>query len=163
MSKKTKRPLAFDESDNYVPTTKKKKKRVQWDFVEENVSETYSPKEEVSRKKSMLKSSSKASFAFKNPTFEFKHMIGKKKSWKSLKQIVGLERTSGASIYSSIDAPPSFKPAKKYADMSGLPAKYQDPHSGLRFNTAEEFAKIRTSPSDIITGYLMLRKAHVTT
>ena len=32
--------------------------------------------------------------------------------------------------YGSIDAPPSFKPAKKYSDVSGLPAVYTDPQVG---------------------------------
>ena len=31
---------------------------------------------------------------------------------------------------SSIDAPPSFKPAKKYADLSGLPVSDLDPCFG---------------------------------
>ncbi|OXB71912.1 UNVERIFIED_CONTAM: hypothetical protein H355_007456, partial [Colinus virginianus] len=59
----------------------------------------------------------------------------------------------------NIDAPPSFKPAKKYSDISGLPANYTDPQSKLRFSTIEEFAYIRMLPSDVVTGYLALRKA----
>ncbi|OBS74523.1 hypothetical protein A6R68_14934 [Neotoma lepida] len=59
----------------------------------------------------------------------------------------------------SIDAPPSFKPAKKYSDVSGLLANYTDPQSKLRFSTIEEFSYIRRLPSDVVTGYLALRKA----
>ncbi|MEJ1283460.1 INO80 complex subunit C [Cricetulus griseus] len=80
----------------------------------------------------------------------------------------------------SIDAPPSFKPAKKYSDVSGLllahmlflclacslhtmfkcsQANYTDPQSKLRFSTIEEFSYIRRLPSDVVTGYLALRKA----
>ena len=51
---------------------------------------------------------------------------GKKRQWKGLKQIIAqeaLEPTQSVS-YNSIDAPPSFKPAKKYSDISGLEANY---------------------------------------
>eukprot|EP00118_Oscarella_pearsei_P000692 m.5570 g.5570 ORF g.5570 m.5570 type:complete len:165 (+) comp13528_c0_seq1:66-560(+) len=161
MSKRTKRSLLLDHSDSSLPTSKRRKRKVQWELGEGNDDETYEPKDEPSKKKGVLKSSLRSESVFKNLRFEFKHMVGKKRSWKSLKQIVALERNwqSEEATYGSIDAPPSFKPAKKYADMSGLPAKYQDPQTGLRYNTAEEFAKIRTFPSDITTGYLTLRKA----
>ncbi|KAJ7344440.1 hypothetical protein JRQ81_000390 [Phrynocephalus forsythii] len=87
----------------------------------------------------------------------------KNRTWKNLKQILASERTLPWQVndpnYFSIDAPPSFKPAKKYSDISGLPANYTDPQSKLRFSTIEEFAYIRMLPSDIVTGYLTLRKA----
>uniref|UniRef100_A0A7M4F7H0 Vps72/YL1 C-terminal domain-containing protein n=1 Tax=Crocodylus porosus TaxID=8502 RepID=A0A7M4F7H0_CROPO len=38
-------------------------------------------------------------------------------------------------------------------------ANYTDPQSKLRFSTIEEFAYIRMLPSDVVTGYLALRKA----
>lgn len=38
-------------------------------------------------------------------------------------------------------------------------ANYTDPQSKLRFSTMEEFAYIRMLPSDVVTGYLALRKA----
>ena len=62
-------------------------------------------------------------------------------------------------ICSGIDAPPSFTPAKKYSDITGLPAKYTDPHTKIRYATTEEFARIRVLPTDIVSGYLTLRKA----
>ena len=62
--------------------------------------------------------------------------------------------------YSTIDAPPSFRPAKKYSDISGLPASYTDPHTKLHYSTAEEFKLIRKLPSDIVAGYLTLRRAN---
>ena len=61
--------------------------------------------------------------------------------------------------YSTIDAPPSFRPAKKYSDISGLPASYTDPHTKLNYSTPEEFKLIRKLPSDIVAGYLTLRRA----
>ncbi|XP_025031902.1 INO80 complex subunit C, partial [Python bivittatus] len=49
----------------------------------------------------------------------------KNRTWKNLKQILSSERTLPWQLndpsYFSIDAPPSFKPVKKYSDISGLP------------------------------------------
>lgn len=60
---------------------------------------------------------------------------------------------------SSINAPPSFRPAKKYSDISGLPSRYTDPQTKLYYATAEEFATVRSLPMDITAGYLALRGA----
>lgn len=60
---------------------------------------------------------------------------------------------------SEINAPPSFKPAKKYSDLSGLIAPYTDPQSKLNYHNAEEFATVRSLPSDLTAGYLALRGA----
>uniref|UniRef100_H0WYB9 INO80 complex subunit C n=1 Tax=Otolemur garnettii TaxID=30611 RepID=H0WYB9_OTOGA len=105
---------------------------------------------------------------FKDPNFVHSGhggaVAGKKnRTWKNLKQILTSERALPWQLndpnYFSIDAPPSFKPAKKYSDVSGLLANYTDPQSKLRFSTIEEFSYIRRLPSDVITGYLALRKA----
>ncbi|KAG7161713.1 INO80 complex subunit C-like [Homarus americanus] len=61
---------------------------------------------------------------------------------------------------SSIDAPPAFTPAKKYSDVSGLPANYTDPLTKLRFADASEFYRVRDLPMDIVNGLLELRKAN---
>ncbi|CAG0882611.1 unnamed protein product [Cyprideis torosa] len=66
---------------------------------------------------------------------------------------------SGSYPDTSIEAPLSKKPAKKYSDISGLEAPYTDPLSRLRFSTPEEFSVIQGLPPNIITGYLSLRKA----
>lgn len=60
----------------------------------------------------------------------------------------------------SINAPPTFKPTKKYSDISGLPAPYVDRHSKLYYSNAEEFATVRSLPMDITAGYLQLRGAN---
>nr|XP_028558867.1 INO80 complex subunit C [Podarcis muralis] len=105
---------------------------------------------------------------FKSPSFVHSGIGGaaagkKNRTWKNLKQILASERALPWQLndpsYFSIDAPPSFKPAKKYSDISGLPANYTDPQSKLRFSTIEEFAYIRMLPSDVVMGYLTLRKA----
>ncbi|XP_024069123.1 INO80 complex subunit C isoform X1 [Terrapene carolina triunguis] len=105
---------------------------------------------------------------FKDPNFIHSGIGGaaagkKNRTWKNLKQILASERALPWQLndpsYFNIEAPPSFKPAKKYSDISGLPANYTDPQSKLRFSSIEEFAYIRMLPSDVVTGYLALRKA----
>jgi len=103
--------------------------------------------------------------SFKNKNFEHSNKIGnKKKAWRTLKQILAVEQSlpwpQDAVTYSTIDAPPSFRPAKKYSDISGLAAPYTDPQTKLNYAVAEEFAEIRKLPSDIVQGYLTLRKAN---
>lgn len=104
---------------------------------------------------------------FKDPTFMHSGIGGaaagkKNRTWKNLKQILALERTLPWKLndpnYYNIDAPPSLKPAKKYSDISGLPANYTDPQTKLRFTSSEEFSYIRLLPTDVVTGYLALRK-----
>ncbi|KAK9513724.1 hypothetical protein VZT92_027253 [Zoarces viviparus] len=104
---------------------------------------------------------------FKDPTFMHSGIGGaaagkKNRTWKNLKQILALERTLPWTLndpnYYSIDAPPSLKPSKKYSDISGLPANYTDPQTKLRFTSSEEFSYIRLLPTDVVTGYLALRK-----
>ncbi|XP_048367353.1 INO80 complex subunit C isoform X2 [Sphaerodactylus townsendi] len=67
---------------------------------------------------------------FKAPSFTHSGIGGaaagkKNRTWKNLKQILASERALPWQLndpsYFSIDAPPSFKPAKKYSDISGLP------------------------------------------
>ncbi|KAI2655210.1 INO80 complex subunit C [Labeo rohita] len=105
---------------------------------------------------------------FKNPNFVHSGIGGaaagkKNRTWKNLKQILAAEKALPWNIndpnYCNIDAPPSMKPAKKYSDISGLPANYTDPQTKLRFASTEEFSYIRQLPTDVVTGYLALRKA----
>ncbi|KAL4617072.1 INO80 complex subunit C [Arapaima gigas] len=105
---------------------------------------------------------------FKDPNFVHSGIGGaaagkKNRAWKNLKQILAVERTLPWQLndptYYNIDAPPSLKPAKKYSDISGLPASYTDPQTKLRFASSEEFAYIRLLPTDVVAGYLALRKA----
>lgn len=105
---------------------------------------------------------------FKDSTFMHSGIGGaaagkKNRTWKNLKQILALERTLPWKLndpnYYNIDAPPSLKPTKKYSDISGLPANYTDPQTKLRFTSSEEFSYIRLLPTDVVTGYLALRKA----
>ncbi|KAL8605832.1 hypothetical protein ACOMHN_051441 [Nucella lapillus] len=108
-----------------------------------------------------------ATAIFKSPTFVHSSIgaAGSKRTrlWKNLKQIISSERSlpwqNTDVSYGLIEGPPSFKPAKKYSDLSGLEASYTDPQTKLRFSSPEEFTRARTFPSDIVNGYLALRKA----
>ena len=107
----------------------------------------------------------KGRFVFKNPNFKHSNIVGvKKKPWKTLKQILSAEQCltwpEDAVTYSSLEAPPSFRPSKKYSDISGIESPYTDPQTKLNYACSEEFAEIRKLPSDIVEGYLALRKAN---
>lgn len=49
-------------------------------------------------------------------------------------------------------APPSLLPAKKYCDITGLPAKYTDPKTKLRYCGLEVWEVIRTLVSRHLGG-----------
>jgi len=112
-----------------------------------------------------IASETKRQFCFKNPKFEADKLASsskRPKTWKTLKQIIAAEKSENPdeATYGSIDAPTSFLPAKKYSDISGLPALYCDPETKLRYATAEEYSRIRMLPNDIVAGLLTLRKAN---
>ncbi|WFD03770.1 chromatin-remodeling complex subunit ies6 [Malassezia obtusa] len=48
--------------------------------------------------------------------------------------------------YTSVEAPPSLLPAKRYCDVTGLQALYTDPKTRLRYHSAEIY--------DIIRGFV---------
>ncbi|RWS28257.1 INO80 complex subunit C-like protein [Leptotrombidium deliense] len=118
--------------------------------------------EEVPSNESEQKSSrnlpfKKANFVCsKAPTTNSK----KSRGWKTLKQIIGSEKPQpGTGVtYASIDAPPSIKPVQKFSDLSGIPSRYRDPSSKLFYCNCDEYAQIKMLTSDIINGYLELRK-----
>lgn len=104
------------------------------------------------------------SVPFRNPDYvpsSSGGQTGPKTRAKTLKQMLAAENAAGRDgHYSAINAPTSFRPAKKYSDLSGLPAPYTDPHTKLRYANAAEYAEIKKMPSDIVGGYLTLRRAN---
>ncbi|KAH9845666.1 Chromatin-remodeling complex subunit IES6 [Teratosphaeria destructans] len=62
--------------------------------------------------------------------------------------------------YTSIQAAPSLKPKKKYCDITGLPAKYTDPKTGLHYYNAEVYGVIRTLGTSQVQEYLAIRGAN---
>ncbi|KAJ2813806.1 chromatin-remodeling complex subunit ies6 [Coemansia sp. 'formosensis'] len=85
--------------------------------------------------------------------------------WKNLKQVVAQEQTKDWPIeyptYWSIDAPPSLLPQKKYCDITGLPAKYTDPKTNVRYHSAEVYQIVKTLPPGSEQHYLALRNANI--
>lgn len=67
-----------------------------------------------------------------------------------------IEKLLNLNLKQSSLPPPTLCPS-----LCPLPtqASYTDPQSKLRFSTIEEFSYIRRLPSDVVTGYLALRKA----
>ncbi|XP_050298858.1 INO80 complex subunit C [Anthonomus grandis grandis] len=100
---------------------------------------------------------------FKSSSWYLSRQSNKKRAWKGLKQIISSEKSlpwaENVVHYSSINAPPSFKPPEKFSDLSGLLAPYTDPQSRLRYANKEEYATIIDLPMDITAGYLALRGA----
>ena len=67
-----------------------------------------------------------------------------------------------AVTYSNIEAAPSLQGGKKhYCDITGLPARYTDPKTRLRYHDKEVFAVVRTLPQGVPEGYLAARGANV--
>ncbi|XP_017137412.2 INO80 complex subunit C [Drosophila miranda] len=102
------------------------------------------------------KSSQKNRRSFKKPFIFAKNCV-----YRPMRQISNMERNQKLPVdrptYFTLNAPPSLVPAKKYSDISGLPAPYMDPHTKLRFVNAEEYASMQHMPSDIINRYLSVR------
>ncbi|KAL1954514.1 hypothetical protein VTO42DRAFT_1074 [Malbranchea cinnamomea] len=68
--------------------------------------------------------------------------------------------SASAISYTSIEAPPSVKPKKKYCDITGLPAPYTDPKTGLRYHDKEIFQVVRSLPQGVPEQYLEARGAN---
>jgi len=62
--------------------------------------------------------------------------------------------------YTSLAAAPSLKPKQRYCDITGLPARYQDPKSGLRYHDKEIYAVVKTLGTAQVQEYLAARGAH---
>ncbi|KAJ9124398.1 hypothetical protein QFC22_001198 [Naganishia vaughanmartiniae] len=60
------------------------------------------------------------------------------------------------------EAHPSLRPTKKYCDITGLPARYTDPKTKLRYHDLEVYNVIRQLGPGQDQQYLMLRGAQQT-
>ncbi|KAK2709668.1 INO80 complex subunit C-like [Artemia franciscana] len=86
-------------------------------------------------------------------------MSNQKRTVKPLKYMLADKMAPGNREYLALESPPSHMPVKRYSDISGLEAKYTDPTTKLRYSTPEEYSTIQALPSDIVSGYLALRKS----
>ena len=68
-----------------------------------------------------------------------------------------------AVTYTNIESAPSLHPAhtKHYCDITGLPSRYTDPKTRLRYHDKEVFGVVRTLPQGVAENYLAARGAHV--
>jgi len=59
--------------------------------------------------------------------------------------------------YTSIEAPPSLLPARKYCDITGLEAHYTDPATGLRYHDKNVYQLIKGLNMAAARDYLSAR------
>ncbi|KAJ1850473.1 hypothetical protein LPJ57_008117, partial [Coemansia sp. RSA 486] len=95
---------------------------------------------------------------FKNPDYK------SNRRWKNLKQVVAQEEQASDwpvdfPTHWNIDAAPSLLPQKKYCDLTGLPAKYTDPKTNVRYHSAEVYQLVKTLQPGSEQQYLALRNA----
>ncbi|ETI21370.1 hypothetical protein G647_07716 [Cladophialophora carrionii CBS 160.54] len=72
--------------------------------------------------------------------------------------------TAGPAVtYTNIESAPSLHPAnqKRYCDITGLPSRYTDPKTKLRYYDKEIFAVVRSLPQGAPDQYLAARGANV--
>lgn len=104
-------------------------------------------------------------YSFKNPGYvRFRRQkVPKGRSWKSLAKVLHQENYEylppGVPTYMNVQAPPPIHPPKKYCDLTGLPAKYTDPRTGLRYASHENFKVIQDLPVETVQEILALRNA----
>lgn len=82
---------------------------------------------------------------------------------KSLKPSGGLGgagSSAPSATYMNIESAPSLAHTKRYCDVTGLPARYADPKSRLRYHNREVFAFVRSLPQSVSEQYLEARGAH---
>lgn len=73
----------------------------------------------------------------------------------------GANGSGGPAVtYTGIAAAPSLKPKKKYCDITGLPARYKDPKSGLFYHNAEVYAVVKGLSTGRVQEYLAARGAN---
>ncbi len=65
-----------------------------------------------------------------------------------------------SATYTNIESAPSLAPQKRYCDITGLPAPYNDPKTRLRYHDREVFAVVRGLQSVMAEQYLEARGAH---
>lgn len=92
-------------------------------------------------------------------------MSQKSNVWKSSRSLLSAEHYDmvppSIPTYMNIDAPPSMYPAKKYCDVTGLPAPYMDPITKLRYASKEAFRIARNLQDHKVEDFLALRHAQV--
>lgn len=71
----------------------------------------------------------------------------KDKKNRTLKQLQG-RIASESPLYASLFTKVSVQPQLQLCDITGLPAKYICPRTGLQYNSSKVYAKIREMPTE---------------
>ncbi|KAI9179783.1 chromatin-remodeling complex subunit ies6 [Blastocladiella emersonii ATCC 22665] len=66
-------------------------------------------------------------------------------------------------LWTTIRAAPSVRVQRKYCDITGLPAPYTDPATGLHYYNAEVYQHIKALPSNAVQSCLTLRTRCIAT
>jgi INO80 complex subunit C len=76
---------------------------------------------------------------------------------------MGMGMGGPAVTYTNIESAPSLHPANHphYCDVTGLPSRYTDPKTKLRYHDTEIFAVVRSLPQGAPDQYLAARGANV--
>ena len=75
---------------------------------------------------------------------------------------VNMSYSQGPAVtYTNIESAPSLQTKKHYCDITGLPSRYTDPKTKLRYHNQEIFGVIRTLPQGTPDLYLAARGANV--
>lgn len=70
--------------------------------------------------------------------------------------------TPGPAVtYTNIESAPSLQTKKHYCDITGLPSRYTDPKTKLRYHNQEIFGVVRTLGQGVPDQYLAARGANV--
>lgn len=72
----------------------------------------------------------------------------------------GVASSAPTATYTNIESAPSLAHAKRYCDVTGLPAPYLDPKSRMRYHNKEIFGLIRSLPQGTAEQFLEARNAH---
>ncbi|KAF5346475.1 hypothetical protein D9756_010028 [Leucocoprinus leucothites] len=67
------------------------------------------------------------------------------------------EQDEEVPTYTSIEAPPSVLPQRRYCDITGLEAPYTDPTTGLRYHDKSVYEVIKALSTSTAKEYLSAR------
>ncbi|RKP14548.1 hypothetical protein BJ684DRAFT_8418 [Piptocephalis cylindrospora] len=101
----------------------------------------------------------------RRPFLSGRQTLGPRKA-RSAKQLLGSERERVKALlptlptHFSVQAGPSIRRPYKYCDVTGLPAIYTDPKTGMRYRSPEVYKHVKALGIQGAQGLLSLRNAH---
>ena len=67
------------------------------------------------------------------------------------------DEDGSAGSYLQLAAPPSMYPPKRYCDLTGMPAKYTEPTTKIRYANKASYSAIKAMPLELADAWLALR------